>query len=127
LKPSELCGYGLTTNPKDAKDKWRIAILRIFECHYPDQGAMKKRMHQAHRRQSPFCLTPLEFRVLLSACRVFLGTEEPAKLEALLQRGPEWERLLALANMRRNSDVVPFCNAFEVGRGRNDPKIALYR
>ena len=32
--------------------------------------------------------TPLEFRVLLSACRTFLGTEEPATLEALLQRGP---------------------------------------
>ena len=31
--------------------------------------------------------TPLEFRVLLSACRVFLGTEEPAKLEARLQLG----------------------------------------
>ena len=42
--------------------------------------------------------TPLEFRVILSACRVFLGTEEPAKLEALLQQGPEWERLLALSN-----------------------------
>ena len=33
--------------------------------------------------------TPLEFRVILSACSVFLGTEEPAKLEALLQQGPE--------------------------------------
>jgi hypothetical protein len=43
--------------------------------------------------------TPLEFRVLLSACRTFLGTEEPAKLEALLKRGPELDRLLALANM----------------------------
>jgi hypothetical protein len=42
--------------------------------------------------------TPLEFRVLLSACRVFLGTEEPEKLEGLLQQGPEWERLLALSN-----------------------------
>jgi hypothetical protein len=42
--------------------------------------------------------TPLEFRVLLSACRVFLGTEEPAKLEALLSQGPEWERLLTLSN-----------------------------
>ena len=41
---------------------------------------------------------PLEFRVILSACRVFLGTEEPAKLEALLQQEPEWERLLALSN-----------------------------
>jgi hypothetical protein len=41
---------------------------------------------------------PLEFRVLLSACRVFLGTEEAAKLEALLPQGPEWERLLALAS-----------------------------
>jgi len=71
--------------------------------------------------------TPLEFRVLLSACRVFLGTEEPAKLEALLQRGPEWERLLALSNMRGNSAVIPFCNPFKVGRGRNDPKIALHR
>jgi hypothetical protein len=42
--------------------------------------------------------TPLEFRVILSTCRVFLGTEEPTKLEALLQRGPEWELLLALSN-----------------------------
>ena len=42
--------------------------------------------------------TPLEFRVILSACRVFLGTEEPAKLEALLQQGPEWERRLELAS-----------------------------
>lgn len=42
--------------------------------------------------------TPLEFRVLLSACRVFLSMEEPAKLEALLQQGPEWERLLTLSN-----------------------------
>jgi hypothetical protein len=40
----------------------------------------------------------LEFLVLLSACRVFLGTEEPAKLEALLQQGPEWDQLLALSN-----------------------------
>jgi hypothetical protein len=42
--------------------------------------------------------TPLEFRVILSACRVFLGTEEPMRLEALLQQGPEWERLLTLAS-----------------------------
>ena len=42
--------------------------------------------------------TPLEFRVILSACRIFLGTEEPAKLEALLSQGPEWEQLLALSN-----------------------------
>jgi hypothetical protein len=42
--------------------------------------------------------TPLEFRALLSACRVFLGTEKLAKLEALLKQGPEWERLLALSN-----------------------------
>jgi hypothetical protein len=42
--------------------------------------------------------TPQEFRVLLSVCRVFLGTEETAKLEALLQQKPEWERLLALSN-----------------------------
>jgi hypothetical protein len=33
--------------------------------------------------------TPLEFLIILSACRIFLGTEEPAKLEALLQQGPE--------------------------------------
>jgi hypothetical protein len=81
---------------------------------------------QAHEALLPDN-TPLEFRVLLSACRVFLGTEEPATLEALLQRGPEWEQRLALANMPRNSAVVTFCNAFEVGRGRNDPKIALHR
>ncbi len=41
---------------------------------------------------------PPEFRVLLSACRVFLGTEEPARLEALLGQGPDWDRLLALAS-----------------------------
>lgn len=41
---------------------------------------------------------PLEFQVLLSACRVFLGTEEPDGLEALLQQGSDWNRLLALAN-----------------------------
>jgi hypothetical protein len=57
---------------------------------------------QASGPQAPESLlpddTPLEFRVILSACRVFLGTEEPAKLEALLQQGPERERLLTLAN-----------------------------
>jgi hypothetical protein len=57
---------------------------------------------QASAPQAPKSLlpnnTPLEFRVLLSACRVFLGTEEPAKLEALLQQGPEWEQLLALSS-----------------------------
>jgi len=41
---------------------------------------------------------PLEFQVLLSACRVFLGTEEPARLEAMLAQGPDWEKLLRLAN-----------------------------
>jgi hypothetical protein len=41
---------------------------------------------------------PLEFQVLLSACRVFLGTEEPARLETLLAQGPDWDKLLALAN-----------------------------
>jgi hypothetical protein len=41
---------------------------------------------------------PLEFSVLLSACRVFLGTEETSCLEALLQQGPDWDRLLALSN-----------------------------
>ena len=41
---------------------------------------------------------PLEFQVLLSACRVFLGTEEPSSLEAGLAQGPDWDRLLALAN-----------------------------
>jgi hypothetical protein len=71
--------------------------------------------------------TPPEFLIILSACRVFLGTEEPADLEAQLQQGPEWERLLALSNMRGNSAVIPFCNPFKVGRGRNDPKIALHR
>jgi hypothetical protein len=40
----------------------------------------------------------LEFSVLLSACRVFLGTEETSCLEALLQQGPDWDRLLILAN-----------------------------
>ena len=34
--------------------------------------------------------TPHEFRVILSACRVFPGTEEPAKLEALLPQG--WKK-----------------------------------
>ncbi len=41
---------------------------------------------------------PLEFQVLLSACRIFLGTEEPLKLEANLQKGLDWDRLLVLAN-----------------------------
>ncbi|MHC1688632.1 MAG: nucleotidyltransferase family protein [Methanothrix sp.] len=41
---------------------------------------------------------PLEFQVLLSACRVFLGTEEPARLEARLAQGPDWDSLLRLAN-----------------------------
>ena len=41
---------------------------------------------------------PLEFRILLSACRVFLGTEEPARLEATLAQGPDWDKLLRLAN-----------------------------
>lgn len=63
--------------------------------------------------------TPLEFHVLLSACRVFLGTEEPERLEGLLGQGPDWDRLLALASRhgvmpllyrsigRLNSQVVP--------------------
>lgn len=42
--------------------------------------------------------TPLEFHVLLSACRVFLGTEEPERLEGLLGRRPDWDKLLALAS-----------------------------
>ncbi len=42
--------------------------------------------------------TPLEFQVLLSACRVFLGTEEPDRLEEFLGQGLDWERLLALAS-----------------------------
>ena len=41
---------------------------------------------------------PLEFQVLLSACRVFLGTEEPSSLKARLAQGPDWDRLLRLAN-----------------------------
>jgi hypothetical protein len=41
---------------------------------------------------------PTEFKVLLSSCRVFLGTEAPMKLKTLLQQGPDWDRLLALAN-----------------------------
>lgn len=41
---------------------------------------------------------PPEFRVLLSACRVFLDVEKPSHLEALLQQGPDWNRLLSLAN-----------------------------
>jgi hypothetical protein len=41
---------------------------------------------------------PLEFQVLLSACRVFLGTEEPSSLVATLAQGPDWDRLLRLAN-----------------------------
>jgi Fe2+ or Zn2+ uptake regulation protein len=40
----------------------------------------------------------LEFHILLSACRSFLGTENPSRLEALLQQGPSWDRLLALAS-----------------------------
>jgi hypothetical protein len=43
-----------------------------------------------HAQESPLPdNTPLEFRVILSACRVFLGMEEPAKLEALLQMEPD--------------------------------------
>ena len=57
---------------------------------------------QASAPQAPESLlpsnTPLEFLIILSACRVFLGTEEPAKLEALLSQGPEWVLLLALSN-----------------------------
>jgi phosphoglycolate phosphatase-like HAD superfamily hydrolase len=39
---------------------------------------------------------------------VFLGIEEPAKLEALLRRGPEWEQLLMLASRhgRDRSDAL---------------------
>ena len=52
--------------------------------------------------QAPKFILPdnitLEFQVLLSACRVFLGTEEPARLEERLAQGPDWDRLLALAN-----------------------------
>jgi Fe2+ or Zn2+ uptake regulation protein len=40
----------------------------------------------------------LEFHILLSTCRSFLGTEEPLKLEERLQQGPDWDRLLALAS-----------------------------
>jgi hypothetical protein len=32
--------------------------------------------------------------------------EEPAKLEALLQQGPEWERLLALGGRHRASTNI---------------------
>jgi hypothetical protein len=46
---------------------------------------------QASAPQAHECLlpdnTPREFRVLLSACCVFLGTEKPAKLQELLRRG----------------------------------------
>lgn len=41
---------------------------------------------------------PLEFQVLLSACRVFLGTEEHSSLKARLAQGPDWDKLLRLAN-----------------------------
>lgn len=41
---------------------------------------------------------PQEFQVLLSACRVFLGTEEPTSLEARLVQGLDWDKLLVLAN-----------------------------
>jgi hypothetical protein len=44
---------------------------------------------------------PLEFQILLSACRVFLGTEEPSQLVQYLLKGPEWDLLLALANRHR--------------------------
>jgi len=36
--------------------------------------------------------------VLLSACRVFLGTEKPAQLEATLAQGRDWDKVLQLAN-----------------------------
>ena len=72
----------------------------------------RPRGHEKANAPSPQALesllpdnTPLEFRVLLSVGRVFLGTEEPATLEALLQQGPEWELLLALAN-RHGGDAT---------------------
>jgi hypothetical protein len=39
--------------------------------------------------------TPLEFRILLSACRLFLRTEEPSRLEA-----QEIRRLLLFCSRR---------------------------
>jgi len=74
---------------------------------------------QASAPQAPESLlpdntnTPLEFRVLLSACRIFLGTEEPTKLQELLQQGPVWDRLLMLAirHGRDRSDALALAKA----------------
>jgi hypothetical protein len=58
--------------------------------------------------------TPLEFRVILSACRVFLGTEEPAKLEALLQQGPEsGAAARSIQQTRSDAALLPFYSAFQ--------------
>ena len=63
-----------------------------------DLGSRKKKENEISSAALLPDNTPLEFLIILSACRVFLCTEEPAKLETLLQQGPEWERLLALSN-----------------------------
>ncbi len=60
-------------------DKEEVSGSQLSECILPDN-------------------IPLEFQVLLSACRAFLGTEDPERLEALLQQGPNWDRLPALAS-----------------------------
>jgi hypothetical protein len=41
---------------------------------------------------------PLELQVLISASRIFLGTEEPSHLKALVQQGVDWKKMLGLAN-----------------------------
>jgi len=41
---------------------------------------------------------PSEFQALLSACRVFLGTEDPSMLRERLEEGLDLDRLLRLAN-----------------------------
>lgn len=63
----------------------------------------RPKIHKDEEKDTSSCKSirledvPLEFHVLLCACRVFLGTEEPARLEEILGRGPDWDKLLALA------------------------------
>ncbi|NPV62358.1 MAG: nucleotidyltransferase family protein [Methanotrichaceae archaeon] len=38
-----------------------------------------------------------DFQILLSACKTFLGTADPADLEDALNRGPNWDNLSSLA------------------------------
>lgn len=84
--------------------KFKITIERDKEGKYvaecPDlRGHEDKKEEPSTRAPILPDDIPLEFHVLLSACRTFLGNEEPVKLEQHLQKGPDWDRLLALASM----------------------------